>query len=50
MVFNVPSGWREAIGDSSFAEVACYDGREPGRPRVELDHGGGLLWHELVAP
>ena len=21
-----------------------------GRPRVELDQGGGLLWHELVAP
>jgi len=48
--FWTVAGWREAIGDSPFAEVACYDGREPGRPRVELDDDGGLLWHELVAP
>jgi SAM-dependent methyltransferase len=44
------STWREAIEASPFAELAAYDGSESGRPRVELEHGGGLMWHELVAP
>ena len=45
-----PATWRAAIAASPFVEVATYDGGESGRPRVELEQGGGLLWHELVAP
>lgn len=44
------STWREAIAMSPFTEVASYDGGDRGRPEVELEHGGGLMWHELVAP
>lgn len=44
------STWREAIAASPFTELAAYDGGERDRPEVELEHGGGLLWHELVAP
>lgn len=45
-----PATWREAIAASPFTELAAYDGSESGRPEVELEHGGGLMWHELVAP
>jgi SAM-dependent methyltransferase len=45
-----PTSWRAAIERSPFSESATYDGAASGRPRVELEHGGGLLWHELVAP
>jgi SAM-dependent methyltransferase len=44
------STWREAIAASPFTELAAYDGSDRGRPKVELEHGGGLMWHELVAP
>jgi SAM-dependent methyltransferase len=44
------SAWREAIAASPFTELAAYDGSESGRPIVELERGGGLMWHELVAP
>lgn len=44
------STWREAIAESPFAQLATYDGGDRSRPEVELEHGGGLLWHELVAP
>jgi SAM-dependent methyltransferase len=42
--------WRDAIAASPFTELAAYDGSDRGRPEVELEHGGGLMWHELVAP
>jgi hypothetical protein len=42
--------WREAVDASPFVQVACYDGNLPARPWVEIKQGGGLLWHELVAP
>lgn len=42
--------WRDAIERSPFTEVATYDGSESGRPRIPLEAGGGLAWHELVAP
>jgi SAM-dependent methyltransferase len=45
-----PSTWRAAIAASPFTELAAYDGAESGRSEVELEHGGGLMWHELVAP
>jgi SAM-dependent methyltransferase len=45
-----PSTWRDAIAASPFTELATYHGSERGRPEVELEHGGGLMWHELVAP
>jgi cyclopropane fatty-acyl-phospholipid synthase-like methyltransferase len=48
--FWTVDAWREAVAASPFAEVACYDGAEPARPAVELERGGGLLWHELVTP
>jgi hypothetical protein len=35
---------------SPLTELAAYDGSESGRLEVELEHGGGLMWHELVAP
>jgi SAM-dependent methyltransferase len=38
--------WREAIAASPFTEVATYDEKH----KVDLDLGGSLLWHELVAP
>ena len=41
--------WRAAVERSPFVELATYDGAASGRPRVELEHGGGLLWHELGA-
>lgn len=41
--------WRETVARSPFTQVACYDGNLPGRPQVEPEQGGGLLWHELVA-
>lgn len=44
------STWREAIAVSPFTQLATYDGGDRSRPAVELEHGGGLLWHELVAP
>ena len=44
------STWREAIAASPFTELASYDGGDRARPEVELEHGGGLMWHELVAP
>jgi cyclopropane fatty-acyl-phospholipid synthase-like methyltransferase len=43
-------GWRDAIGASPFVQAGCFDGGQPDRPPVELERGGGLLWHELVAP
>jgi SAM-dependent methyltransferase len=44
--FWTVQAWREAIAGSQFTQVACYDdGQE-----VELERGGGLLWHELAAP
>jgi hypothetical protein len=42
--------WREAIAASPLVQIACYDGGRSERPAVELEGGGGLLWHELVAP
>jgi SAM-dependent methyltransferase len=47
--FWTVEAWREAIAASPFTEVACHDGREDGRPEVDLERGGDLLWHELVA-
>jgi molybdenum cofactor biosynthesis protein B len=44
------STWRAAMAASPFTEVATYDGGQRSRPRIELEHGGGLMWHELVAP
>lgn len=44
------ASWRTAVERSPFDEVATYDGAAPGRPQVELERGGGLLWHELAAP
>lgn len=38
--------WRQAIAASPFTEVACYDEEA----EVDLERGGDLLWHELVAP
>lgn len=43
-----PETWRRAIEQSPFVQDATYDGNVRGRPRVELDRCGGLLWHELV--
>jgi SAM-dependent methyltransferase len=43
-----PTAWREAIARSPFAELATYDGNEAGRPAVDLERGGRLLWHELA--
>jgi SAM-dependent methyltransferase len=48
--FWTVDAWQEAIAGSPFTQLACYDGRQPGRPAVDLDAGGGLLWHELVSP
>ena len=44
------SAWRAAIEASPFTQLAAYDGGDRTRPKVELEDGGGLLWHELVAP
>ena len=41
--------WREAVAASPLTQVACFDGRIPERPAVEVEQGGGYLWHELVA-
>jgi SAM-dependent methyltransferase len=43
-----PESWRTVIAASPFEQVAAYDGNVRERPRVELEQGGGLLWHELV--
>jgi SAM-dependent methyltransferase len=43
--FWTVEAWREAIAASPFTEVACYDEEA----EVDLDRGGDLLWHELVA-
>jgi hypothetical protein len=42
--------WRAAIAASPFTQLASYDGSDRSRPEVELERGGGLMWHELVAP
>jgi SAM-dependent methyltransferase len=42
--------WRDLVAASPLTQVACYDGRLPERPPVELEQGGGYLWHQLVAP
>jgi hypothetical protein len=47
--FWTVDAWRGAVAASPFAEAACYDGAQAERPAVELERGGGLLWHELVA-
>jgi SAM-dependent methyltransferase len=47
--FWTVEAWREAIAASPFMQAACYDGREDARPEVDIERGGGLLWHELVA-
>lgn len=44
------SAWRAAIAASPFTQLAAYDGGDRSRPEVELEHGGGLMWHELAAP
>jgi SAM-dependent methyltransferase len=44
--FWTVEAWREAIAASPFTEVATYDEKQA----VELERGGGLLWHELAAP
>jgi SAM-dependent methyltransferase len=44
--FWTVEAWREAIAASPFTEVATYDDKQ----EVDLAQGGGLLWHELVAP
>lgn len=44
--FWTVEAWREAIVASPFTQVACWDDRV----KAELDRGGHLLWHELVAP
>jgi len=44
-----PPTWRRATAESPFEEIATYDGGEAGRPQIELEHCGGLIWHELVA-
>ena len=43
------STWRAAIATSPFTELAAYDGNARSCPEIELEHGGGLMWHELVA-
>jgi SAM-dependent methyltransferase len=48
--FWTVDAWCEAIAASPFTQVGCYDARQDGRPEVDLERGGGLLWHELVAP
>jgi hypothetical protein len=44
--FWTVDAWREAIAASPFAEATTYDEKV----EVDLEGGGGLLWHELVAP
>ena len=44
------SAWRAAIDGVTVHPARRYDGGDRSRPEVELEHGGGLLWHELVAP
>jgi SAM-dependent methyltransferase len=45
-----PATWRQVIAASPFVELATYDGGVSGRPSIELEQGGGLMWHELAAP
>jgi SAM-dependent methyltransferase len=43
--FWTVDSWRQVISASRFTQAACYDeGAE-----ADLDRGGMLLWHELVA-
>jgi SAM-dependent methyltransferase len=44
--FWTVEAWRNAIAASPFTQAACYEDRH----EVELERGGGLLWHELVVP
>ena len=44
--FWTVEAWLEAIAASPFTEVATYDDEQ----KVDLERGGGLLWHELVVP
>jgi SAM-dependent methyltransferase len=44
--FWTVDSWRNAIAASPFAQAASYEDRH----EVELERGGGLLWHELVVP
>lgn len=44
--FWTVDAWREAVAASPFEQVACYDDKA----EADLERGGSLLWHELVAP
>ena len=44
--FWTVDAWRKTIAASPFTEVACYDEEA----EADLETGGSLLWHELVAP
>jgi SAM-dependent methyltransferase len=44
-----PAAWRDAVAASPLVQSGCYDGALPERPAVELERGGRLLWHELLA-
>jgi SAM-dependent methyltransferase len=44
------AAWRKAVAASPFTQTGCYDGAKPNRPAVDIEQGGGYLWHELVAP
>jgi SAM-dependent methyltransferase len=43
--FWTVDSWRQVISASRFTQVACYDEEA----EADLDGGGMLLWHELVA-
>jgi hypothetical protein len=43
-----PAAWAEAVAESPFELVACYDGDEARRPRRPISEPGRLLWHELA--
>jgi hypothetical protein len=48
MTVWTPSTWAQAVGGSSFEQVAAYDGGAKGQwLRVSATATGGLLWHEL---
>jgi SAM-dependent methyltransferase len=46
IAFWTVEAWRNAIAASPFTQTACYEDRR----EVELERGGGLLWHELAMP
>jgi SAM-dependent methyltransferase len=46
IAFWTVEAWRNAIAASPFTQTACYEDRR----EVELERGGGLLWHELAIP